>query len=420
MLSVAPCARGGSDARVLGHRRRPALQDPPLHEHRGRRPAARAVRAADRSRGAGESGRRPGSTSAARSRDLNAPLPLYRFNVLLQKANEVCNDVKTLGSALLAALEKKDAEATGAAPAESGNPAARSGEDDARESRSDEAKENLEALKKNQGADRHCVATTTRTSRKSAPARRCSRRNWSRRRWRSRSRQVINIAASIAHIVPIFDLGVSGFGGSPKAAVMFGGPQRGQLAAGDRRRRSTFGRTRKLTARTRRRSTLAHERRWDDWKLQERLAEQGARADRAHHRRGRDLRVTVATKELENHVVQIENAKATDEFMRSKYTNQELYQWQIGQISGVYFQSYKLAYDLAKRAERCFRFELGAARQQLHQLRLLGQPEEGPAVRRKAPVRPAPARDRVPRAEPPRVRADQAHLAAAARPAWRW
>ena len=45
--------------------------------------------------------------------------------------------------------------------------------------------------------------------------------------------------------------------------------------------------------------------------------------------------------------------------MRSKYTNQELYQWQVGQISGVYFQSYKLAYDLAKRAERCFRFELG-------------------------------------------------------------
>jgi len=27
--------------------------------------------------------------------------------------------------------------------------------------------------------------------------------------------------------------------------------------------------------------------------------------------------------------------------------------------SGVYFQSYKLAYDLAKRAERRFRFELG-------------------------------------------------------------
>ena len=72
-----------------------------------------------------------------------------------------------------------------------------------------------------------------------------------------------------------------------------------------------------------------------------------------------ELRIAIAEKELENHVLQIENAKATDAFMRSKYTNQELYQWQVGQISGVYFQSYKLAYDLAKRAERCFRFELG-------------------------------------------------------------
>ena len=45
--------------------------------------------------------------------DLSAPLPYYRFNVLLQKANEVCNDVKALGSAFLAALERKDAEAIG-------------------------------------------------------------------------------------------------------------------------------------------------------------------------------------------------------------------------------------------------------------------------------------------------------------------
>ena len=52
--------------------------------------------------------------------------------------------------------------------------------------------------------------------------------------------------------------------------------------------------------------------------------------------------------------------------MRSKYTNEELYQWQVGQISAVYFQSYKLAYDLAKRAERCFRFELGLQDSQLH------------------------------------------------------
>ncbi|HEY5916070.1 MAG TPA: hypothetical protein VIU13_01650, partial [Chryseolinea sp.] len=33
--------------------------------------------------------------------------------------------------------------------------------------------------------------------------------------------------------------------------------------------------------------------------------------------------------------------------------------WQINQLSTTYFQSYQQAYDLAKRAERCFRYELG-------------------------------------------------------------
>ena len=42
--------------------------------------------------------------------NLNVSLPNYRFQMILQKANELCNDVKGLGSELLAALEKKDAE----------------------------------------------------------------------------------------------------------------------------------------------------------------------------------------------------------------------------------------------------------------------------------------------------------------------
>src|SRR5437660_1901103 len=42
--------------------------------------------------------------------DMNAPLPLYRFTFMIQRALELCNEVKALGSALLTALEKKDAE----------------------------------------------------------------------------------------------------------------------------------------------------------------------------------------------------------------------------------------------------------------------------------------------------------------------
>jgi hypothetical protein len=42
--------------------------------------------------------------------DLSAPLPYYRFSYTLQKALELCADLKSLGAQLLAALEKKDAE----------------------------------------------------------------------------------------------------------------------------------------------------------------------------------------------------------------------------------------------------------------------------------------------------------------------
>ena len=39
----------------------------------------------------------------------------------------------------------------------------------------------------------------------------------------------------------------------------------------------------------------------------------------------------------------MENAANVDEFMRDKYTNRELYDWMVGQLSAVYFQSYRLA-----------------------------------------------------------------------------
>ncbi|HEY7768190.1 hypothetical protein [Longimicrobium sp.] len=47
-------------------------------------------------------------------RGADQPLPLVRFGFLLQKAAEICHEVKALGSALLAAVEKEDNEALAA------------------------------------------------------------------------------------------------------------------------------------------------------------------------------------------------------------------------------------------------------------------------------------------------------------------
>lgn len=287
--------------------------------------------------------------------DMNTPLPLYRFSTMLQKAKEVCGDVRSLGAALLASLEKKDAEAL-ALLRQSQEIRLQEAVKALREVQIDEAKENLAGLKKN----KELVTIRRdfyRDVEKVSASETLQQTKLSDALTFQQIAQVVNVAASVAHIVPSFDLGISGFGGSPKAGVMFGGPNVGsglQAAAGG----FTFVANVHNYDASKAATDAGHDRRWNDWKLQEQLADKEIeQLDRSIA--AAELRISIAQKELDNQTLQIENSKAIDEFMRSKYTNEELYQWHIGQISGVYFQSYRLAYDLAKATERCYRFELG-------------------------------------------------------------
>jgi hypothetical protein len=287
--------------------------------------------------------------------DLNAPLPLYRFNVMLQAANEVCNDVKGLGNALLAALEKKDAEALGLLR-QSHEVRILEAVKAIKEKQIEEAKENLTGVKKSK-----VVAETRRNyyrdiERLSAQER-LNLDKLADAQTKQNIAQGVKLSAAAISFLPAINLGATGFGGSPVATFKIGGLELGQAAgfasdvltmlAGI----STYEASKAATQ-------GGFDRRWEEWKLQERIAEREMEQLDSQIATA-ELRLAVAEKELDNHNLQMENSRAMDLFMRSKYTNQELYQWQVGQISGVYFQSYRLAYDLAKRAERCFRFELG-------------------------------------------------------------
>jgi len=56
----------------------------------------------------------------------------------------------------------------------------------------------------------------------------------------------------------------------------------------------------------------------------------------------------------------LQNAQDIQDFLTNKkYTTQDLYGWMISDTSTTYFQCYQMAYDLAKKAERAFRFERG-------------------------------------------------------------
>jgi hypothetical protein len=71
------------------------------------------------------------------------------------------------------------------------------------------------------------------------------------------------------------------------------------------------------------------------------------------------IKLKVSSEDLRVHDLQTQNSGEMEEYMKDKYTNQELYEWMVGQVSGTYYQSYQLAFDIAKRAEKAYRFELG-------------------------------------------------------------
>ncbi len=102
----------------------------------------------------------------------------------------------------------------------------------------------------------------------------------------------------------------------------------------------------------------SYQRRQDEWSFQADAAQKEI-VQISKQIDGAQIRLDIAQKELANHNLQIANAEEADDFMHSKFTNEDLYDWMVGQIGGVYLQSYQLAYDLPKRAEKAFQFEIG-------------------------------------------------------------
>lgn len=286
---------------------------------------------------------------------LNAPTPYYRFNVLSQKATELAQEVRGLGNSLLQALEKKDAEAMSLLRSELELKVLIAVKD-IKKLQINESKEQIEVLKRTK------KVTEERQKYYSTIQKIISKEQLSLDLLASAQReqvsaQNINILASVLGYLPNVTIGASGFGGSPHVNVQWGTGNiisALQAMSGSHNLAASM-----LSYQANRSSTLGgYDRRFDDWKLQERLAtKELASIDKQIS--AAEIRKEIAETDLKNHELQIENAKKTDEFMRSKFTNKELYDWMIGQISSVYFRSYQLAHDFAKKAERCYRFELG-------------------------------------------------------------
>ncbi len=79
--------------------------------------------------------------------------------------------------------------------------------------------------------------------------------------------------------------------------------------------------------------------------------------------RSAQIREAIAEREWKNHQQQIKNAEEIENFLTDervgKKTNQAFYAWMKREVKGLYSQSFQFAYDIAKKAERALQQEIG-------------------------------------------------------------
>lgn len=289
--------------------------------------------------------------------DLNAPLPLYRFTFMVQRALELCNEVKALGGALLAALEKKDAEAL-ALLRSSHELILLDALRQVKQQQIDEAQAQWESLKES----RHVVEQKQTYYQKLLNAGLILEEKLALgltvgAMGLELAGTVSNLFSAGISLVPDIDAGATGAGGSPTAKLKFGGKNIANGAGKAAEVLKGLASIAQMGASMS--STIGgYTRRSQEWDYQKSLADKELpQVDQQIT--AADIRRQIAVQELANHDKQRENAQQEDEYLHAKFTNQDLYDWMINQLSTVYFQGYQLAYTIARRAERCFRYELG-------------------------------------------------------------
>jgi hypothetical protein len=100
------------------------------------------------------------------------------------------------------------------------------------------------------------------------------------------------------------------------------------------------------------------DRRSQEWDLQLKTAQSDV-LQIGHQLDGARQQLAIARQEADILDQQIRHNEAVAEFLTGKFSTVDLYGWMAGQMSGTYFQTYQLAYETAKTAERAFLFESG-------------------------------------------------------------
>jgi hypothetical protein len=319
---------------------------------------------------------------------LSEPSVPYRYVSTAQKAAQLCSEVKSLGAALLAAIEKKDAEELSLLRSRHER-ALTELQRDVRQKQVAEAEAQLSVLSSTrEGAVerlRHFrellasndLAPPVRNARvariepvtsRSAEsffdvdARQLglSQREIAHLKWSNVANNfaltasTISAVAAIGHFVPNFSWQT---GIAPSVySISYGGSNVGQGMSAISTVFQALSANASYQASAS--ATVAgHERRRDEWAHQHNvIAAEIEQIDRQME--AAELRREIAAAELDYQIAASANAAEVEQYLRGKFSSAQLYHWMIRQLSGVYFRAYQVALELAKAAQKTFDREL--------------------------------------------------------------
>jgi len=298
--------------------------------------------------------------------DLYAPLPRRRFVAVLQQALAACDELRALGGSLLAALEKRDAEALQRLRAEQETRLL----DQVRATRQlqiDEAEESRQAL---EGSARvlqtrlQFYEEQIRLGLNAAEADQLSSLDTSNSRQEDASG--IEATAQALNLLPTVSSGAGG-------GVSFGGPNLGAAVTAVARSYSYLSASHAYKA-NRASIVAGHARRADEWRLQR----DQARKELAQVERqiaAARIRREIASSDLRDHETRIEQARRVEELLRDKPTNEAHYEASRGALQALHAQCLRAARDLVQKARRCLEYECGTS----VRAALAGGPDGAPA-----------------------------------------
>ena len=314
--------------------------------------------------------RASGVSIGAALASLATPAPHYRFVFLMQKAVEYCQVVKGLGSQLLAAYEKQDAESLGMLRAEHEDSLLKASTE-LRNLQVDEARENLAAMEKSKvlvEARIEYYSNLQKRSekektaiKKSGEAESKRKKSSDKEKDASRSNLIPNISFTFSF--PDASIGTS-YGGSNIGASLSADAAklRGESAAFTYEA-SNLG------------TDASYDRRWDEWQLQKRLAENEL-TQIEKQIIAAQIRLALAEKERDNHAIQVQQSREVKDFLSSKFSNKELYGWMVSQNVGDLFSKLQTGLRFGEALRKSLSTGIWRIQQYLYCLRLFRQYEE--------------------------------------------